>query len=68
MEFSSIKNYLKPNKFKVQFTLFFILVGGLLTGIVLHLFGGFEYHWMRSPDSFLSFFISRKVKRPGAGY
>ena len=58
MEFSSIKNYLKPNKFKVRFTLFFILVGGLLTGIVLHLFGGFEYHWMRSPDLFLSFFIS----------
>ena len=58
MEFSSIKNYLKPNKFKVRFTLFFILIGGLLTGIVLYLFGGFEYHWMRSPDSFLSFFIS----------
>jgi hypothetical protein len=38
--------------------LFFILVGGLLTGIVLYLFGGFEYHWKRSPDLFLSFFIS----------
>jgi hypothetical protein len=38
--------------------LFFILVGGLLTGIVLYLFGGFEYHWMSGSNLFLSFFIS----------
>jgi hypothetical protein len=38
--------------------LFFILVGGLLTGIVLYLFGGFKYYWVSSSNLFLSFFIS----------
>ena len=38
--------------------MFFILVGGLLTGIVLSLFGGFGYHWRSGSNYFLSFLIS----------
>ena len=44
--------------FKVQFTVFFVLVGAFLLGIILQVFGGLIYHWTSGSNPILSFFTN----------
>ena len=47
--------FIKPNKFKVRFTLVALLFGGFIVGLVLNILGYFQFRWIGSQNVFLEF-------------
>jgi len=48
-------NFIRPNKFKVYFTLFALLFGGFIVGSLLNRLGYFQFRWIGGKNVFLEF-------------
>ena len=48
-----MNDFIKPNKFKVRFTEHAILYGGFIVGLILNMFGYFQFMWIGSQNVLL---------------
>jgi hypothetical protein len=48
-------NFIKPNKFKILFTIIAVLFGGSFVGMFLNVLGFFQFRWIGSQNIFLDF-------------